>query len=121
MCHKLAYIPPYFCAKIYCVMCENIKLSREILGKSEYLYAARFKLFVTLLFLASKEDCFVDGEQLKRGELVTSIKTLSERVSLTVKQVRLALAALKKAGVITTRSSNIHTVVSICNFDSYTI
>lgn len=121
MCHKLTYNAPYFCAKICWIMCENIKLSREILGKSEYLYAARFKLFITLLFLASKEECFVDGEQLKRGELVTTIKGLSERVSLTIKQVRLALAALKKAGVITTRSTNVHTVVSICNFDSYTL
>ena len=42
-------------------------------------------------------------------------------VSRTIKQVRLALAALKKAGVITTRSTNVHTIISVCNFDSYTI
>ena len=121
MCHKLAYKASYFCAKIYSVMCENIKLNREILGKSEYCYAARFKLFVALLFLANQSDGFVDGEELKRGELVTTQKALAERVSLTIKQVRLALVALKKAGVITIRTSNVHTIVSVCNFDSYMV
>lgn len=102
-------------------MCENIKLNSEILGRREYLTAARFKLFVTLLFLASKEDCQVDGKSLKRGELITSIKALSEQTSLTVKQVRLGLAALKKAGAITTCASNLHTVVTICNYGNYII
>jgi transcription initiation factor IIE alpha subunit len=63
----------------------------------------------------------VDGLWLKRGELVTTQKALAERVSLTIKQVRLALAALKKAGVITTRTSRVNTIVSICNFDSYMV
>lgn len=102
-------------------MCENIKLNREILGKSEYCYAARFKVFVALLFLANQSDGFVDGLWLKRGELVTTQKALADRVSLTIKQVRLALAALKKAGVITTRTSRVNTIVSICNFDSYMV
>lgn len=102
-------------------MCESIKLNSEILAGKEYLYAARFKLFVTLLFLASQGDCVVDGVTLKRGELITSLRALAERASLTLKQVRAGLAALKKAGAIEVRSSARYTVVSICEFDSYMV
>ena len=102
-------------------MNSNIKLNSEILRHKEYLCAARFKLFVTLLFLASREANFVDGESISRGELVTSLRSLSAQTSLTLKQVRLGLLSLQKAGVITLKTSPLHTVVTICNFDSYAI
>ncbi len=102
-------------------MGESVKLSRAILSEAEYRYAARFKLFVTLLFLASRSECEQSGVRLKRGELVTSINTLAAQTLLSVKQVRRGLDALKKAGRITTVSSPLHTVINICNFDSYVI
>ena len=102
-------------------MAEIIKLSRGVWESKCCSYPARFKLFVTLLFLATLQAQRVEGEWLERGELVTSFVRLAKASSLTVKQVRRGLAALVKQGVITTVSSPVHTVVTICNFEDYLI
>ena len=63
----------------------------------------------------------VDGVKLLRGEILTSLNRLAEQSMLTIKQIRNALSALRKAGYITTVTTHQYTIVKICNYDSYLI
>lgn len=85
-----------------------IKLKKEILESSEYRYAARLKVFITLLCLASES-----------GEVTTTLSTLAHKTQLTIKQIRSALSALIKAGKITKQSTHYNTIINICNYESY--
>lgn len=85
-----------------------IKLKKEILESREYRYAARLKVFITLLCLASES-----------GEVTTTLSTLAHKTQLTIKQIRSALSALIKAGKITKQSTHYNTIINICNYDSY--
>ena len=100
---------------------DTLKFKREILQGAEYKNGSRLKLFVLLLFMAADSDCVVDGVALQRGQVVSSVASLSQLSALTVKQVRCALAALAKAGLITTTTTRMYTIVSICNYDSYIV
>lgn len=86
----------------------TIKLDKAILEGSEYRYAARLKVFITLLFLASET-----------GELTTTLSTLAQLTQLTIKQIRSALTALTKAGKITKSTTRYNTIINICNYESY--
>lgn len=89
---------------------RTIKLQQQLLLSKEYQNAARLKVFITLLFIASDE-----------GRIVTTLSTLANRTSLTIKQIRSALTALCKAGKIDKFSTHLNTTIIICNYDSYTI
>ena len=96
-----------------------IILHREILQGKEYQNAARLKVFVTLLCLASEQERIVDGVKVERGGLVTSLSKLATQTRLTIKQVRSALTALCKAGKITRVSTPLNSTITISNYDSY--
>lgn len=98
---------------------ESIKLKRGVFTSCEFENPARFKLFVALLFMAEQEQTIKSEVELRRGQLLTSLSLLAARTSLTIKQVRNALAALKKGGKITTCSTHLYTVVTICDYESY--
>ena len=85
-----------------------IRLKKEILESSEYRYAARLKVFITLLFLASES-----------GVVTTTLSTLARRTQLTIKQIRSALSALTKSGKITKHATRYNTIINICNYESY--
>lgn len=85
-----------------------IILQREILEGKEYQNAARLKVFITLLCLASES-----------GEVTTTLSTLAHKTQLTIKQIRSALSALIKAGKITKQSTRYNTIINICNYESY--
>lgn len=99
----------------------TIKLERELFVGGEFNNSARFKVFATLLVWAEDAPVTKEGEQLGRGELVTSLSRLSRRASVTVKQARNALAALVKLGKIVVRTTPQHTVVTICDYDYYVV
>ena len=100
---------------------ESIKLNRELFMGADFKNSARLKVFVTLLVWAEGRPTIKEGEQLDRGDVVTSLSRLSRRASVTVKQARNALATLAKLGRIVVRTTHKHTVVTICNFDDYII
>lgn len=93
-------------------MVESIRLNGGIMESKAYQNAARFKIFVTLLLLA-RGRC--------DGVIETSLARLAEQSLLTVKQVRNALAALAKAGLIVCSPTHRGTVVTICNYENYKV
>ena len=106
-------------------MCKNIqtgyiKLFRSIKDWSWYDDANTLALFIHLLVGANWEDDSVwHGEQLARGELITSVAKLSAETGLSPKQVRICLDRLVDGGEVVKQGTNKYTKITICNYATY--
>ena len=111
-----------------------IKLPRELLAKPIAAQPQRLALFVHLLLMANREAKIWNGVRIDRGQILTSLRSLSMSCGLTVSGVRTALEGLRREGVarfsarISARSeggpaarlsARGYTLVTICNYDSY--
>jgi len=98
-----------------------IKLHRKFLkwewyGKSEMVH-----LFLHLLLNANHEDKKWRGVMVKRGQLITGIKSLSNETHLSFKKIRTCLSLLQKTGEIGRQSGNQYSIITICNYDDYQV
>jgi len=76
-------------------------------------------LFLHLLLTANHKEKEWKGHTIKRGELVTSISSLSKHTNLSSKQVRGALQKLSKTGETAIKTTNKFTLLTIVNYDKY--
>ena len=76
-------------------------------------------IFIHLLLKASYEDSIWNGIEIKRGQVLTSRKHLSEETGLTEQQVRTSLKKLQSTNEITIKSTNRYTLVTIEKYDFY--
>lgn len=78
-----------------------------------------FYFWVRILLMANWEDRRWRGELIERGSFVTTLSNLSGKLNLSVQQVRTCLERLRDGGEINTRSTNTHTIITICKYDDY--
>ena len=76
-------------------------------------------LWMHLLILANYEDKPWGGIVVKRGQLVTSLVSLSEFTGLSIQQVRTCLSRLEGTGEIVQKTTNKFRIITICEFDVY--
>lgn len=101
-------------------MCNGwIKLHRKILDWEWFTSPSTLQLFIYLLLMANKEDKKWRGILIKRGQLVTSVATISEETKLSTQQVRTSLNRLKSTNEITSKTTNRFTLVTVCKYESY--
>lgn len=101
-------------------MCNGwIKLHRKILDWEWFTSPGTLQLFIYLLLRANKEDKKWRGILIKRGQLVTSVATISEETKLSTQQVRTSLNRLKSTNEITSKTTNRFTLVTVCKYESY--
>lgn len=101
-------------------MCNGwIKLHRKILDWEWFTSPSTLQLFIYLLLRANKEDKKWRGILIKRGQLVTSVATISEETKLSTQQVRTSLNRLKSTNGITSKTTNRFTLVTVCKYESY--
>ena len=101
-------------------MCNGwIKLHRKILDWEWFTSPSTLQLFIYLLLRANKEDKKWRGILIKRGQLVTSVATISEETKLSTQQVRTSLNRLKSTNEITSKTTNRFTLVTVCKYKSY--
>lgn len=101
-------------------MCNGwIKLHRKILDWEWFTSPSTLQLFIYLLLRANKEDKKWRGILIKRGQLVTSVATISEETKLSTQQVRTSLNRLKSTDEITSKTTNRFTLVTVCKYESY--
>ena len=111
-----------------------IKLPRELLAAPIARQPQRLALFVHLLLMANREAKEWNGVRIERGQVVTSLRSLSTRCGLSVSGVRTALNGLCREGIAQVSAkvgarpqmggpaqvaAQGYTVVTLCNFDSY--
>ena len=101
-------------------MCNGwIKLHRKILDWEWFTSPSTLQLFIYLLLRANKEDKKWRGILIKRGQLVTSVATISEETKLSTQQVRTSLNRLKSTNEITSKTTIRFTLVTVCKDESY--
>ena len=96
-----------------------IQLHRKLLEWEWYHDVNTFKLFLHLLIKANFENKKWQGIEIKRGQLVTSIKHLSIESGLTEKQVRTSLDKLIKTKEVGKQSTSQNTTLTILSYDLY--
>ena len=103
-------------------MTENtgfIKLDRNMLRWRWISTPNTAYLFVLLLLKANYKDMDFQGVKVKRGQLVTSLKTLANTSGLSVDQVRTALTHLIGTGEITSKAYSKYRIITISKYNDY--
>ena len=96
-----------------------IVIHRQILDWEWYRDTNTFCLFIHLLLMANYEDGRFEGRIIKRGQLVTSLPSLSDETGLSIRQTRTALEHLISTGEVTNKSYTKYRVITITNYDRY--
>lgn len=96
-----------------------VKIDRKILNWEWWDDVNVFRLFVTILLLANWEDKSWHGREIKRGQLFTSISSLSKKSGLTVKQTRVALNKLIRTHEVASERASNGTLLTVVNYDVY--
>lgn len=96
-----------------------IKLDRNILRWMWYNNGNVFRVFVHLLLIAGAETRVVDNHLLARGDALTSLESMQQRLNMSKQELRTALATLKKTGEITQYKVGRNVVYHIANYDRY--
>ena len=97
----------------------HIRLHRSLLTWDWYDDANTCRLFIHLLLKANWKAHNWRGQIIERGQLITSLETLSKETGLTVKQIRLALNKLEKTGEIEKKGTNKFTLVTLVNYEKF--
>ncbi len=95
------------------------KFHRKLLEWEWYTDIPTKTLFFHLILKANHTDKNWRGVEIKRGQVLTSLDSLSKETGLTVQQVRTATKKLKSTGEITSKATSKNTVVTLCNYESY--
>ena len=98
-----------------------IKLYRDLQEWEWYGEPNMVAFWIHLLINANWTEKCWRGETVGRGQLLSSISSLSTETGLSVKQVRTALARLVDGNFIVTQGASKWTKITICNYDSYYI
>lgn len=96
-----------------------VMLHRKILNWEWYTDANTFKLFVHLLLCANHTACRYRGNEVGRGEYITSLSSLATMSGLTLRQVRTSLARLQRTGEIDVKTTQFYTKITVLKYDDY--
>jgi DNA-binding GntR family transcriptional regulator len=61
------------------------------------------------------------GIDIKRGQVVTGLKSLNKATGISTQTLRTCLSKLEKSGNLTSKSTNKYRVITICNYETYQI
>ena len=96
-----------------------IKIHRSLLDWEWWDDINTFRLFMTILLMANWKSKKWHGKRIRRGQLWTSIESLSEKSGLTFQQTRTALDKLISTGEITSRATNGGRLITVVNYGVY--
>lgn len=96
-----------------------IKISRDITDWQHYQEPSVVMVFLDLLLHARYEDSWFKGVRVKRGENVNSIRTMAQRLGMSVNTVQSALKKLVASGEITRTAYKYGMKTTINNYDIF--
>ena len=96
-----------------------IKLHRSLLDWEWYTDQNTSRLFIHCLIRANHSDAKWRGNDIKRGQFITSLDTLSCETGLTISQVRTALKKLDDTSEIASLSQARSRVITVVKYDQY--
>lgn len=98
-----------------------VVMYRKILDWGWYKNSCTKDLFFHLLLIANFVDKYFEGVLIKRGQVATSLPSLSVETGLSIQQVRTALSHLKSTGEITDEANRRYRIITIVKYDDYQI
>jgi hypothetical protein len=100
-----------------------VKLWRKTLDSGILQHPTAWQVFGYLLLMANSKPHrrIIAGvmTEAKPGEVITGRERLAEELGLSVQQIRTALNLLKKLEIVTIKSTNKYSVISLVNWDRY--
>ena len=96
-----------------------VKLHRSITKWRWYKNQNTKALFIHLMIIANIKDQPFENITVKRGQVITSLASLSSQTGLTMNQVRTALQHLISTKEITSKTTSKYTIITIKNYDEY--
>ena len=96
-----------------------VKLNRKFLEWEWFDEMETTKLFLFCLLKANYEDTKWKGKIIKRGSFITSIKKLSDELSLSERTIRTGLSRLLLTKEIRKKTTSKYTMITICKYDTY--
>lgn len=96
-----------------------ITLHRKVLDWEWYSENNTKSLFIHCLLKANYKTKKWRGIEIKRGEFITSIATLSNELHLSTKVIRNSLSKLIETGELGKQTTNKYTTLTVCKYDEY--
>lgn len=98
-----------------------IKLHRKLIKWEWYQDPNMVHLFIYLLLMANHQDGQWQGIPVKKGQLITGRKKLSEETGLSQQKIRTCLNKLKSTSELTIHPTNRFSIITLCNYSTYQI
>ena len=96
-----------------------IKLFRKLQDWEWYKNSQMVHLFIHLLISANFKDGRFQGIDVKRGQLVTGRKAISESIGISEVSIRTCLDKLKLTNEITIKPTNKFSLITIVKYNDY--
>lgn len=78
-----------------------------------------FECFWLLVAMANYKDAYFQRKKIKRGQLVTSIRSLSTMFYMNERTIMRCLKCLEESGEIKIKHFPKFTIITICNYEKY--
>lgn len=98
-----------------------IKLYRKILYWDWFTNSSMVHLFVYFLLKANVVDKRFEGIIVKRGQLVTSRKSIHEDTGISEQTIRTCIAKLVETGEIEVEPTKRYTVITVSKYENYNV
>lgn len=76
-------------------------------------------LFLHLLLEASWKDTRWKGIEIKRGQVIVGLRSLSDELGISVRTLRTCLERLKSTHEITVQTTHLYSIVTLTNYETY--
>ena len=96
-----------------------IKLYRKMMKWGWYTDTNTKCVFLHLLFMACYEPYYVKGVCLQPGQIITTVKEISEGTGISTQSVRTSLNRLKSTNEITIETSSKNSLITVQNYSDY--
>ena len=96
-----------------------IKLYRKFLNWEWSSNPNMVALFLHLLLSANHKDNNWKGIEVKRGQFITGMDSLSKGTGISIQTLRTCLSKLKLTGEVTIKSTNQFSIITISNYEDY--
>ena len=96
-----------------------IKIHRKFLDWQWFEKPEAVQLFVYMLLKANHKDGNWQGQEIKKGQFITSAQTISNDTKLSLQVVRTLLKKFELTNEIIVKSTNKFTMLTICKYECY--
>jgi DNA-binding transcriptional MerR regulator len=96
-----------------------IKLHRKFLDWEWFNKSEAVHLFLYMLIKANHKDAKWQGNDVKRGQFISSLGNISNATGISVQTIRTILKKLEKTSEIEVKSTSQFTIVTICKYECY--